>query len=331
MYKVVAAVVVASVSVAGGSAQSTPDPWPPPGVIGAGGPGVTRPVPISRVQPPYTPAAQRQRIQGVVSVACVIEPDGTVGPTRVVQSLDNKLGLDEQALATVKKWRFKPGSRDGAPARMLTTVNLVFSIPGEPPPSTWPALLGSGGSPAIDTSQWREETAEAKTWRVRVRYPETWRADRRMGNLLQFDAHDGEESIAIQEPFTMPGPLALPVSVDRLEPFSEAGRKAMGAADLDSLGVGQGLASGRWWVWQELQAPPSHFARLGLKVDAEFERRYEGGRLWHFTTIVGNDMVSIVGIRKIRSGQDPKAADEELRESGRLFDQILRRITFSTR
>jgi TonB family protein len=330
MYKVLAAVVVASLAVAGGSAQSTQDPWPPPGVIVAGGPGVTRPVPISRVQPPYTPAAQRQRLQGVVSIACVIEPDGTVGPTRVVQSLDGKLGLDEQALATVKKWRFKPGSRDGVPARMLTTVTMVFSIPGEPPPSTWPALLGSG-SPAIDTSQWREEAAEAKTWRVRVRHPDTWRADRRLGNLVQFAAHDDEEWMAIQEPFTMPGPLALPVSVDRLEAFSEAGRRMMGATELDSIGVGQGLVSGRWWVWQELHAPPSHFARLGLKVDAEFERRYEGGRLWHFSTIVGNDMVSITAGRKIRSGQDPKAADEALRESGRLFDQILRRMTFSTR
>ena len=332
MAKVLAGVVVAALGAAFVSAQSADAPWPPPGVIVGGGPGITRPVVITRVQPPYTPAAQKQRIQGVVSVACVIELDGTVGPARVVQSLDKKVGLDEQALAAAKKWRFTTGTKDFVPARMLVTLNLVFSLPGEKPPSTWPALLTGDATSTIDTSQWREEVADAGKWRVRIRYPETWRPERVPQQLVHLDAQDSEEELFIEQPFTMPQPRVLPVSLRQLDQFAEEIRRRPETIERDMVGVGQGISAGRWWLWQELHATLSQFAHVGGNArSAEFLRRHEGGRFWHFTTIVGNDMVTMVVVRMIRSGHTPEGIDSDLRESGRIFDQILRRMTFETR
>ena len=55
-------------------------------------------------------------------------PDGSVGPARVVRSLDSAFGLDEEALKTVKLWRFVPGTLAGRAVPVLVEIELTFTL-----------------------------------------------------------------------------------------------------------------------------------------------------------------------------------------------------------
>jgi TonB family protein len=331
MYKVLAAIVVASLSVPAGSAQSSQDPWPPPGVVTAITPGVTRPQLVTEVRPQYSAEAMRRRLQGVVTIACVVETDGTVGAARVIQSLDKQFGLDDQALAAAKQWRFRPGTKDGATVRVLVTLNLTFAIKGEPPPSTWPAFLTNDKTSAIDVSQWRDHMEESGKLVVKIRYPPAWtiRPASMPGSRLGLSGPDGEESMLIMAPRALPGPMPQPIGLDQLQFFSDTMRRSAGGLQLDSLGIGQALSGSNWWIWQELDVPTSHFDRAAIQVPEI--AAFSGARMWHFTTIVGNEMVLVFVNRLIGSGRTPEMIESELRASGQTFDQILRRMTFSTR
>jgi len=93
-----------------------------------GGPGVTMPVPIEQVKPQYTADAMRAHVQGAVWIECVVLPDGTVGDARVMRSLDRHFGLDEQAIAAAKRWRFRPGTLRGQAVPVIVTIELTFSL-----------------------------------------------------------------------------------------------------------------------------------------------------------------------------------------------------------
>ncbi|MGB7218946.1 MAG: TonB family protein [Vicinamibacterales bacterium] len=83
---------------------------------------------LRQTQPQYTREALQARIQGTVVLECVIKADGTVGDIRVVQSLDRRFGLDEEAIAAARQWRFEPGTRLGQPVAVLARCELDFKI-----------------------------------------------------------------------------------------------------------------------------------------------------------------------------------------------------------
>lgn len=72
--------------------------------------------------------AVQARIQGEVWIECVILADGTVGPLRVVRSLDSRYGLDHEAIKAAKQWRSLPGTRNGRPVAVTATIGLTFRI-----------------------------------------------------------------------------------------------------------------------------------------------------------------------------------------------------------
>jgi TonB family protein len=92
------------------------------------GPGVTYPVPMRQVKPDYTDEAKAARIQGAVVVEAVVLAEGTVGDVKVIQSLDTKFGLDQQAVNAAKQWTFKPGTKDGKPVAVVVTIELTFTL-----------------------------------------------------------------------------------------------------------------------------------------------------------------------------------------------------------
>ena len=92
------------------------------------GNGVSAPIPLRRPPPAYTVDAMRARLQGVVVLNCVVRPDGRCSDIRVMQSLDSMFGLDEQAVASAREWRFRPGERLGSPVPVLVTLEIAFNI-----------------------------------------------------------------------------------------------------------------------------------------------------------------------------------------------------------
>jgi len=90
------------------------------------GDGVSAPVLVKEVKPQYTPEAKKAKIQGVVTLECVVQPDGTVGDVRVTKALNP--GLDQEAIKAVKQWRFKPGHKDGKAVPVLMTIEMTFTL-----------------------------------------------------------------------------------------------------------------------------------------------------------------------------------------------------------
>lgn len=70
-------------------------------------PRVVLPKVKHQVTPVYTTAGLRAKIVGSVEVEAVVLPDGTVGQVRVVKSLDQPTGLDDQALGAAREWMFR--------------------------------------------------------------------------------------------------------------------------------------------------------------------------------------------------------------------------------
>ena len=57
---------------------------------------------------------------------CEIGPDGLAHNIQVMNPLG--LGLDEQAVAAVTQWKFKPGTRDGQPVTVQATIEVNFRL-----------------------------------------------------------------------------------------------------------------------------------------------------------------------------------------------------------
>jgi len=92
------------------------------------GNGIESPVVLHEEKPLYTAGAMRAKVQGIVEVEAIVMPDGTVGQVQIVRSLDDRFGLDEKAIEAVKRWRFRPGTRQGKPVAVLVNIELTFTL-----------------------------------------------------------------------------------------------------------------------------------------------------------------------------------------------------------
>jgi len=109
---------------------SVPDAPPPPEPEGpvrfvVGG-NITEPQRIGGPNPTYPEAARRARIQGVVVLECTIGKDGTVKRTKVLRGLP--LGLTENAVSAVKRWRFEASTLNGRPVEVLYILTVRFNL-----------------------------------------------------------------------------------------------------------------------------------------------------------------------------------------------------------
>lgn len=90
--------------------------------------GLVMPVLVNEVRPSYTREAMAALIQGVVGLQAMIGADGSIGEIRILKSLDPTYGLDRQAVAALRQWRFKPGTRDGQPVPVLVEIEMSFRL-----------------------------------------------------------------------------------------------------------------------------------------------------------------------------------------------------------
>jgi TonB family protein len=98
------------------------------GVYRTGG-GVSPPVALTRVDPEYSEVARKLTIAGTVLLAIVIDQSGTAREFKVIKSLG--YGLDEKAVEAVRKWRFRPGMKDGNAVATRATIEVNFRLLGE--------------------------------------------------------------------------------------------------------------------------------------------------------------------------------------------------------
>ena len=92
------------------------------------GNGVSAPTLIHRTPPQYSAEAMRAKVQGVAVLSGVVGVDGRLRDIRVVRSLDAAFGLDQQAIACVRQWRFQPGTRDGKAVPVFVTIEVAFTL-----------------------------------------------------------------------------------------------------------------------------------------------------------------------------------------------------------
>jgi protein TonB len=95
------------------------------GVFRVGG-GVTAPALIYKVEPEFSEEARKAKHQGVVVLYVEVDPSGRAQNVRVVRSLG--LGLDEKAIEAVRKWKFRPGYKDGRPVTVVANVEVSFRL-----------------------------------------------------------------------------------------------------------------------------------------------------------------------------------------------------------
>lgn len=95
------------------------------GVFRVGG-GVTAPALLYKVEPEYSEEARKAKYQGTVLLYIEVDPSGHATNIRVARSLG--LGLDEKAIEAVRKWKFKPGYKDGKPVTVAATIEVNFRL-----------------------------------------------------------------------------------------------------------------------------------------------------------------------------------------------------------
>jgi TonB family protein len=87
------------------------------------GHGVTPPKVLYRVEPTFTQAARDVHIEGITLLSVIVDKQGEPQVTGIVRPLG--AGLDDQAIESVRKWRFAPATRNGepVPVEVLLEVN----------------------------------------------------------------------------------------------------------------------------------------------------------------------------------------------------------------
>lgn len=83
-------------------------------------------IPESRVSPEYPPSALAARYDGTVVMSVKVLQDGAVDTVDVLDSTRPNLGFEKSAERAVKKWRFEPAVKNGAPVDAYAVVQLAF-------------------------------------------------------------------------------------------------------------------------------------------------------------------------------------------------------------
>jgi protein TonB len=95
------------------------------GVFRVGG-GVSPPVLLNKIEPEYSEEARKAKYQGSVLLYVQVDTTGKAINMRVLHSLG--LGLDEKAMEAVRKWKFKPGMKDGKPVTVEAQIEVNFRL-----------------------------------------------------------------------------------------------------------------------------------------------------------------------------------------------------------
>jgi TonB family protein len=110
-------------------AVATPPPVKPGTLVDVNENGVIAPVALNKPSFTYPPIALRQRIEGKVDLSVLVDERGGVTDARVVAGAGGRAGLNEAASEYVRRWKFRPATKDGVPVKTWTPVSVVFMLP----------------------------------------------------------------------------------------------------------------------------------------------------------------------------------------------------------
>jgi len=85
------------------------------------------PRPITPIKPVYPDIAQEAGIEGQVLIQCFIDKSGRVKETIVIKGIPNT-GLNESAVAALRKTRFRPAKQRETPVGVWITIPINFRL-----------------------------------------------------------------------------------------------------------------------------------------------------------------------------------------------------------
>jgi TonB family protein len=85
---------------------------------------ITKPQVIHSVNPEFTDEARRDQFEGVVLVGLIVDAQGHPQNVHVIKAIGH--GLDANAVAAVKQYKFKPATKNGVavPVQLIIYVNF---------------------------------------------------------------------------------------------------------------------------------------------------------------------------------------------------------------
>lgn len=87
-------------------------------------PDITPPRILRHVDPDLPANLKGVRVEGVVTLALIVDSHGDPKDPRVIKGLEKD--VDESAIAAVKKWRFAAAKKDGRPVAVRISVEIEF-------------------------------------------------------------------------------------------------------------------------------------------------------------------------------------------------------------
>lgn len=323
---------------------------PPPGTYRPGQ-GVTAPILVRETKPKYTVEAMRARIQGIVTLECVVMPNGSVGEVQITRSLDTQFGLDQQAVNSLKQWLFRPGMKDGVAVPVLVTVEISYTLrdrpedaipataPGAPltpnrdalAPLAWPDAFEAAGMTAPSTA-FIDGAFPQPTFNLAFAYPSTWSlVESTAGITLHAEDSSGIRAITISSPQPAPVSLTEPLSQWALDSFTLAARA--GAAFMTNpqlIKSGQVRRDGGLWIWFEMAAPSFESWHAPTALAERLRSGYGGMHVWSFATTAAGQSISVFCTVVHRAGLSDAGQQEQIRRAGLEFSEIFKRISIQT-
>lgn len=90
------------------------------------GESIPEPKLLKKVSPTYPKEGLWARIQGIVSLECIVSGEGKVTDVRVIRGIQL---LDQAAIKAVRQWEYAPTVVDGQPIPVIVTVTVGFRFP----------------------------------------------------------------------------------------------------------------------------------------------------------------------------------------------------------
>lgn len=124
MVRPIPALVAALAFTASASLALAQAPAQDPAPVRVGG-TIKAPTKVKNVDPIYPPIARSARQEGVVILALVVGPTGTVQDATVLKSVPL---LDQAALDAVKQWEYEPTLVNGVAVPVIYNITVAFSL-----------------------------------------------------------------------------------------------------------------------------------------------------------------------------------------------------------